>query len=166
MTRIKINGTVKKTVDNPVGEQSYTINIDDLNVGDNTITIEAQDNDWSTSSVNLTCTKTGVSHPLKEVRVRYNITPPQGTAKEIVAWLTRQKDPGFDVNAAMSIVDTAGSESYSSMTKSNVDKGDVVEEQFIGDVPAAEEKLTLKFNLTRTDTAIDKAATKLLGAIS
>jgi len=166
MTRIKINGTVKKTVDNPVGEQPYTINIDDLNVGDNTITIEAQDNDWSTSSVNLTCTKTGVSHPLKEVRVRYNITPPQGTAKEIVAWLTRQKDPGFDVNAAMSIVDTAGSESYSGMTKSSVDKGDIVEEQYVGQVTTAEEKLTLKFNLTRTDTAIDKAATKLLGAIS
>ncbi|TEB13353.1 hypothetical protein [Pelotomaculum propionicicum] len=103
--------------------------------------------------------------PLLTGVARYNITP-AGTTDETVAWVEHEKDAGFAVDGALSIVDTAANESYAAMTKTSTDlSASVTEDQFIGDVVTAEEKVTLKLTLSRTLTSVDKAITKILGRV-
>jgi hypothetical protein len=98
---------------------------------------------------------------------RYNITPPTGTTDEVVGWIQRQKDAGFTLDGAISIVDTAGNESYVSATKKTYDlTATEAEDEFYASVGTAEEKATLRVTLNRTATTVDKAVSKVLGAVS
>lgn len=103
--------------------------------------------------------------PLLSNKVRYNISPIP-TTDEVVSWIEKEKGD-LTVTADISIVDTASNEIYQPMTKSTTSIDTTSEEdEFIGSVATAEEKVTLKLTLTRTSIENDKAITKVLGAIS
>lgn len=106
----------------------------------------------------------GSTTPILENDVRYNITPSTLT-NEVVTWVERDKGD-ITLTGAVSIVDTVANESYSPMTKSTVTIDvDTEEDQFVGSVATAEERVTLKLNLKRTATTANKAITKVLGAV-
>lgn len=98
---------------------------------------------------------------------RYNITPPLGTTDELAMWLYNEKDAGFSISGSLSIVDTSANESYSTMTKTTTSLGASTEEnQFVGSVATAQEKVTFRGTIARTGTSVDKDITKVLGAIA
>jgi hypothetical protein len=97
--------------------------------------------------------------------VRYNITPPKGTTAEVVAWVQRQKGD-FTVDGAISIVDTAASESFAAATKTSYDlDADTAEDEFLRTVATAEERVTLRLTMNRTATSVTKGLEKILGAV-
>lgn len=98
---------------------------------------------------------------------RYNTIPPLGTTDELALWLYNEKNAGYTLTGALSIVDTSSNESYSDMTKTTTSLGVTTEEnQFLGSVATAQEKVTFRGIITRTSTSIDKSITKVLGGIA
>lgn len=102
-------------------------------------------------------------------KARYNITPSKITTKAISAWIQKERastEGDFAITADLSIVDSAANEAYSSMTKTeSLFATNLAEDEFHGSVGSVEEKVTMKINLSRANTTIDKGIIKVLGAI-
>jgi hypothetical protein len=76
-------------------------------------------------------TKTEQKTPLLIGVARYKVLPPLGSAKEILAWLKREKGD-LTVTAEAYFVDAGQPESYIDATKSSVDlTTDIAEDEFI-----------------------------------
>jgi hypothetical protein len=104
--------------------------------------------------------------PLLVSKARYNITSRSGIATELAAWVTHEKDAGFNTSANVSIVDTLANESFASATKTtyNIDSSSE-EDAYYASVGTAQERITFELVLTRSSGAIDKGVLKVLGAV-
>jgi hypothetical protein len=138
--RLKINGTLKQTYTTGLTSPlSYTINISDLNVGSNTITIEADVVSVLATTKSLTASKVANSWSVDETT--------------------------FSVNGYLSIVGASSNESYIAATKTNSGlTANTGENQLIA-VPGTGAKITEKLTLTRSSSSIDKGLTKITGAL-
>ena len=106
----------------------------------------------------------GDSDTLTEVDVRMNVTP-KVDSENLSAFLFFN-DNFATITAKASIVDSAANESYSTMTSNDVDLGaDVNEKTSTLSVVTAEDRVSLKYELTRTLITDDAEITKIYGGI-
>lgn len=164
----KINGGTQQTLLSGVtnGTWTYTFPISSLQTGDNTVTITATDQFGKATIKTFNLNKSEQKTPLLKSVARYKVIPPLGSAKEILAWLKREKGD-LVVNAEASFVDAGQPESYIVATKSSVDlTTEIAEDEFVISVATAKPDIVFKQTFTRTDTNSTQAATSLVGVIS
>jgi hypothetical protein len=148
------------------GNWTFSFPVSSLNTGDNTVTIKATDQFGKETLKTLKIKKTEQKTPLLQSVARYKIIPPLGTAKEILAWLKREKGD-LAVETEASFTDAGQPEIYVPATKSSVDLShDIAEDEFVVSVDTAKPEIVLKQTFTRTDTNSTQAATSLVGVIS
>ncbi|WP_197260801.1 hypothetical protein [Brevibacillus laterosporus] len=164
----KLNSGTEQTVLSGVasGNWLYSFKVSDLKAGANTVTITATDqfglSTVKTFNVNNAVTET----PMKKAVARYKILAPKGSAREILAWLKREKGD-FVVDAETSFVDKGLPEQYTAMTKESVDlTTSITEDELISTVSTAKSDVTFKLTLSRTNTSTKEAAVMLVGVIS
>nr|WP_187354031.1 hypothetical protein [Brevibacillus laterosporus] len=164
----KLNSGTEQTLLNGVtsGNWSYTCKVSDLKAGANTLTITATDqfglSTVKTFNVNNAVTET----PMKKAVARYKILAPKGSAREILAWLKREKG-NLIVDAETSFVDKGQPEQYTAMTKESVDlTTSIAEDELISTVATAKSDVMFKMTLSRTNTSAKEAAVMLVGVIS
>ncbi|MDN9012335.1 Ig-like domain-containing protein [Brevibacillus laterosporus] len=164
----KLNSGKEQTLFNGVtsGNWSYTCKVSDLKDGSNTITITATDQFGAytvkTFNINNAVTET----PLKKAVARYKIFAPKGSAREILAWLKREKG-NLVVDAEASFVDKGLPEQYTAMTKESVDlTSSISEDELLGAVATAKSDIMFKLTLSRTNTSTNESAVLLVGVLS
>ncbi|MGQ7276650.1 Ig-like domain-containing protein [Brevibacillus thermoruber] len=164
----KINNATEEVLLSAVtsGNWTFSFPVSSLKTGDNTITIKATDQFGKETLKTFKINKTEQKTPLLQSVARYKIIPPLGTAKEILAWLKREKGD-LDVETEASFTDAGQPETYVPAVKSSVDLShDIAEDEFVVSVDTAKPEIVLKQTFTRTDTNSTQAATSLVGVIS
>jgi hypothetical protein len=164
----KINNATEEVLLSAVtsGNWTFSFPVSSLKTGDNTITIKATDQFGKETLKTFKINKTEQKTPLLKSVARYKIIPPLGTAKEILAWLKREKGD-LDVETEASFTDARQPETYVPAVKSSVDLShDIAEDEFVVSVDTAKPEIVLKQTFTRTDTNSTQAATSLVGVIS
>ncbi|WP_181022712.1 hypothetical protein [Brevibacillus laterosporus] len=164
----KLNSGTEQTVLSGVasGNWLYSFKVSDLKAGANTVTITSTDqfglSTVKTFNVNNAVTET----PMKKSVARYKILAPKGSAREILAWLKREKG-NLVVDAEASFVDKGLPEQYTAMTKESVDlTTSISEDELLGAVATAKSDVMFKLTLSRTNTSTNESAVMLVGVIS
>ena len=105
------------------------------------------------------------SYDFTTIDIRYNISP-ISDIDNFATWVTRNKLTGFSNDYAVSIVDDAADESFTSVTPESVEvETDIMEDEIIHAVDTSEDKVTLRITMNRTTTADNAELIKILGAI-
>ncbi|MCR8981990.1 hypothetical protein O0547_23680, partial [Brevibacillus laterosporus] len=166
--KAKLNSGTEQTLLNGVtsGNWSYSFKVSDLKAGANSVTITSTDqfglSTVKTFNINNAVTET----PMKKGVARYKILAPKGSAREILAWLKREKG-NLIVDAEASFVDKGLPEQYTAMTKESVDlTTSIAEDELISTVATAKSDVMFKLTLSRTNTSAKEAAVMLVGVIS
>lgn len=164
----KLNSGTEQTVLSGVasGNWLYSFKVSDLKAGANTVTITSTDqfglSTVKTFNVNNAVTET----PMKKSVARYKILAPKGSAREILAWLKREKG-NLVVDAEASFVDKGLPEQYTAMTKESVDlTTSISEDELLGAVATAKSDVMFRLTLSRTNTSTNESAVMLVGVIS
>ncbi|AKF94784.1 hypothetical protein EX87_02250 [Brevibacillus laterosporus] len=166
--KAKLNSSTDQTLFNGVtsGNWSYTCKVSDLKTGANTITITATDQFGLSTVKTFNVTNSVTETPMKKSVARYKILAPKGSAREILAWLKREKG-NLVVDAETSFVDKGLPEQYTAMTKESVDlTTSITEDELISTVATAKSDVMFKLTLSRTNTSAKEAAVMLVGVIS
>ncbi|MBM7106906.1 glycine rich domain-containing protein [Brevibacillus laterosporus] len=166
--KAKLNSGTDQTLLNGVtsGNWSYTCKVSDLKAGANTITITATDQFGLSTVKTFNVTNAVTETPMKKAVARYKILAPKGSAREILAWLKREKG-NLVVDAETSFVDKGLPEQYTAMTKESVDlTTSIAEDELISTVATAKSDVMFKLTLGRTNTSAKEAAVMLVGVIS
>ncbi|MGD6845222.1 hypothetical protein ACQCVH_22220 [Bacillus infantis] len=149
------------------GEWSFDIDIKDLAEGSNPIEIEAEDIYGAKDTELRTITKTKNSTPQKAAVAIYEITPPAGSAQEVIAWIQREiGDLGIEAEISMTGPDDQ--ENFVPMTLTNsapVGGTDSMEDEFGYQATEAKSKIILKLKLTREDTTSPAAINLISGVL-
>lgn len=161
----RLNGGAAVSIPITAGAWSVTLTPKQLLEGSNNLVVTATDSLGASTTLTFTLTRAITKTPLKVAHARYKLTPQVATAKEVLAWLTREIGD-LTIDGALSIVEANAAESYQAMTKttSPVTTG-IVEDQFIGTYGTANAKLHLKLTLTASDANSTASAVSLAGAI-
>lgn len=163
----KLNSGAEQTLLNGVSSGNWTFSfpVSSLQAGSNTVTITATDQFGKATIKTFSVNKTEQKTPLTKGVARYDVIPPLGTAKEILAWLKRQKGD-LIVDVAASFVDAGQPEQYIAATKSSVDlTTEIAEDEFVVSVATAKPDIVFKQTFTRADANSTQAATSLVGVI-
>ncbi|MCM3144384.1 hypothetical protein [Brevibacillus sp. MER 51] len=163
----KLNSGSEKTLLSGVstGNWSFPFKVSELQAGANTLTITASDQFGSSSVKSFSINNSVVQTPLKKAVARYKIIPPRGTAKEILAWLKREKGD-LVVDGEASFVDAGQPEQYVSMSKNSIDlTSSISEDELLSTVATAKSNLTFKLTFSRSTANSVEAATMMVGVI-
>lgn len=163
----KLNSGAEQTLLNGVSSGNWTFSfpVSSLQAGSNTVTITATDQFGKATIKTFSVNKTEQKTPLTKGVARYDVIPPLGTAKTILAWLKRQKGD-LIVDVAASFVDAGQPEQYIAATKSSVDlTTEIAEDEFVVSVATAKPDIVFKQTFTRADANSTQAATSLVGVI-
>ncbi|MFF2532764.1 hypothetical protein ACFVS2_28285 [Brevibacillus sp. NPDC058079] len=163
----KLNSGSEKTLLSGVstGNWSFPFKVSELQAGANTLTITATDQFGSSSVKSFNINNGVVQSPLKKAVARYKIISPRGSAKEILAWLKREKGD-LVVDGEVSFVDAGQPEQYVPMSKNSIDlTSSISEDELLSTVATAKSNLTFKLTFTRSNTNSTEAATMMVGVI-
>ncbi|KAB8126892.1 exo-alpha-sialidase [Gracilibacillus oryzae] len=162
------NGSFTEVYNGSSGSFSFQITLEQLNVGDNSITVQAVDSYGSITSKTLAVTKNENNQPLLTSVARYKLTPPNGTASGAVLWIQRETGD-LVVDAEIHMGMNGDPESYQPMTlESTAFVTDGIEEdEFTFDNGGVEaENIILKLTMTRTSVTSDKGIKQISGVLS
>lgn len=145
------------------GSFSFEVKLGSLIVGDNVITVEAVDSYGAKTTKSVKLSKSIVSAPLLTSTARYKITPPTGTASEILVWI--QHDAGLTLSASVSMTIAGEQESYAPMTLSNSEtlQSGQVEDEFYYAADGAKDSIILRLDLTKSNVNTNEAITLITG---
>ncbi|MGF9909498.1 Ig-like domain-containing protein [Brevibacillus porteri] len=163
----KLNSGSEKTLLSGVstGNWSFPFKVSELLAGTNTLTITASDQFGSSSVKSFSINNNVVQTPLKKAVARYKIIPPRGSAKEILAWLKREKGD-LVVDGEASFVDAGQPEQYVAMSKNSIDlTSSISEDEILSTVATAKSNPTFKLTFSRLNTNSTHAATMMVGVI-
>lgn len=145
------------------GSFSFEVKLGSLIVGDNVITVEAVDSYGAKTTKSVKLSKSIVSAPLLTSTARYKITPPTGTASEILVWI--QHDAELTLSASVSMTIAGEQESYAPMTPSNSEtlQSGQVEDEFYYAADGAKDSIILRLDLTKSNVNTNEAITLITG---
>lgn len=145
------------------GSFSFEVKLGSLIVGDNVITVEAVDSYGAKTTKSVKLSKSIVSAPLLTSTARYKITPPTGTASEILVWI--QHDAELTLSASVSMTIAGEQESYAPMTLSNSEtlQSGQVEDEFYYAADGAKDSVILRLDLTKSSVNTNEAITLITG---
>lgn len=136
----------------PPGTWSFDINVRDLKTGQNSLIVETSDIYGLSVSEEKTINKTRDAVPLLNASAIYKITPPVGSAKEILAWIQREVGD-LVIDAEISMTNAGEAENFVPMTVTNTAPVniEIMEDEFHFLDIEPKENIMLKLNLTRTN---------------
>lgn len=161
------NGSFTEVYSGSGGSFSFQLSLSALEIGANTITVQAEDSYGAVTSKTLQVTKAENNQPLKTAVTRYKLTPPNGTAKGVLLWVEREVGD-LVVDAEISMTMSGEAEDFQPMNKSStafVTDG-IEEDEFTFEADSAKENIVLKLTMTRSSTASDKGITLISGVLS
>lgn len=161
------NGSFTEVYSGSGGSFSFQVSLSALNIGANTITIQATDSYGAVTSKTLSVNKAENSQPLLTSVVRYKLTPPNGTAKGVVLWIQREVGD-LVVDAEISMGANGAAENFVPMVKESmafVTEG-IEEDEFTFENASAVENIVLKLTMTRSSVASDKGIKLVSGVLS
>jgi len=160
----RINGSNAIQVASGVsGPFSFEVKLGSLITGDNIITVEAVDSYGAKTTKSVKLSKSIISAPLLKSTARYKITPPTGTASEILVWV--QHDTELTLSASVSMTIAGEQESYAPMTLSNSEilQSGQVEDEFYYAADGAKDSVILRLDLTKSNVNTNEAITLITG---
>lgn len=145
------------------GNYDFDITLGKLQLGDNTIVVDATDSYGAKTSKTIKFRKNEVKTPITRSTVRYKVEPPTGSASEMLAWI--QHDAGLTLNVSASMTLSGEAESYVAMTPgTQVTLSDgQVESEFYIDAGAPKDTIVLQIDMTKTSVDADEAITLIAG---
>lgn len=161
------NGSYKDVYNGTGGDFQFQVQLADLAVGINTITIQAKDTYGATTVKTLDVTKSEDLKPLLTSVARYKLSPPNGTAKGIVLWIEREVgDLAVDVEISMGA--NGEEENFVPMTKASTAfvRDGVEEDEWTFESDVAKENIIIKITMERASTSSNKGITLISGVLS
>lgn len=161
------NGSFTEVYSGQGGAFSFQVQLANLAVGANTLTVQAVDSYGAITSKTLNVTKTEKLQPLLTADTRYRVTPPNGTATGIVLWLHREVGD-LAVNVEISMTAAGEPENFVPMNLHStafVSEG-LEEDEFRYDAGTAKEVITLKITQTRTSPTSTKGIKQISGVLT
>lgn len=162
--RINNNNSVE-VYNGPGDAFSFDVMLGQLNVGQNTITIEAADNYGAKYTKTIKLNKKEVKTPLLQSTARYKIEPPSGSAKGVLLWIQRHKNLQIDIKINMTL--KGEPENFVSMSLENtapVDN-DIVEDEFFYEVDDSVDNIILQIDMTRSSIDVDDSIKLISGVL-
>lgn len=163
----QLNGGIPVEVYNGApGNWSFDLQLKSLQKGDNTVVLEVTDIYGVKTSKTLKITKTPNTIPLKNAVAVWKITPPAGSAQEVLAWIQREIGD-LAVNAEVSMTNAGEQENFVPMTLTNTApvNSTIAEDEFNYLAASTKDTIILKLNLSRTDTNSDKGIKLVSGGL-
>ncbi|MET3288380.1 UNVERIFIED_CONTAM: hypothetical protein ABID98_000950 [Brevibacillus sp. OAP136] len=161
----KLNNGTPQNLPVSNGVWSFIVGVTNMQEGTNTILVTATDQYGAKSTKTITLNRTTTKTPLRVSHARYKVAPPNGTTREIIAWLQREKGD-LVVSGDLSIVGSGQPENYLQMSKSSAAISAIIDEdQFIGTAVTAANDVVMRLTLTSTTATSSQSAVYLVGAI-
>lgn len=162
----RINGANSVQIANGTsGTFEFNVSLGVLKVGENVITVEAIDSYGAKTTQTVKLRKNKVAVPITKSTARYKITPPTGTASEILVWV--QHDAELTLKASASMTLAGEQESFKPMTlttSANLQNGQV-EDEFYLSAGEAKDSIVLQLELEKSDVNVDSAITLIMGVL-
>lgn len=172
------NATVRVTSRINAGEQveiysgsggpwEFEVALSQLVVGENTIVLEVVDNSGAKTSKTIKLNKKEVKTPILQSVARYQIEPPNGSAKGVLLFI--QRDRELNIKVELSMTAKGEREKYTVLTPVNTApitaKQGVVEDTFEHKAMEAKQQIVLKITPTRTDLESNHKIHLITGAV-
>lgn len=147
------------------GVFDFNVSLGSLQIGDNTVTVEAIDSYGAKTSHSVKLRKNEVAIPVNKSTARYKITPPTGTASEILVWI--QHDAELTLKASVSMTLAGEQESFTPMTLTSTASlpNGQVEDEFYLAVDEAKDSIVLQLELEKSNPNASNAITLIMGVI-
>jgi hypothetical protein len=149
------------------GNWSIPLQLKSLKTGDNKVVIEATDNFGAKTIKTINkLTKASNAVPLKNSTAMWKITPPVGSATEVLAWIQREIGD-LAVDAKISMTNVGEQENFVPLTLNESAPIDetITEDEFHYLDAAAKTNIVLKLNISRTDVNSDKSIKLVSGVL-
>ena len=163
---VKINDSASVRVySGTPSDFTFDIKIADLVEGENTLTVTSKDTFDFTATKTIKLNKTRNAVPLKTSVARYKISPPAGSASEILAWIQKESG-GLTIDADVSMVLSGESEKYNAMNKFVAPINNLFEEkEFSYKATEAKDNITLKLKLSKENTESTTSIKQISGVL-
>lgn len=162
----RINGANSVQIANGTsGTFEFNVSLGVLKVGENVITVEAIDSYGAKTTQTVKLRKNKIAVPIHKSTARYKITPPTGTASEILVWV--QHDAELTLKASASMTLAGEQESFKPMALTvteNLQNGQV-EDEFYLTAGEAKDSIVLQLELEKSDVNADSAITLIMGVL-
>lgn len=183
--KITISGNINDPDDNPVtlqykigtgqyttvysgqsGAFTFDIELSQLTVGANTVTLQAIDSHAAITQQVLKITKTANEVPVNESVAYFKVTPPNGTTDGVVIWIER--DIGDLVVSAEISMTTDNVEQFVPMTLERTShiSDAIAEDQFTYEHTGPATNVVVRLTLNRTNAASTHAVRLFSGVLS
>lgn len=161
------NGSYRKIYEGKDGGFEFQIQLSDLKVGNNKITVQAEDSYGAKTLKTLEVTKAENLKHLTTSVARYKIMPPDGTAKGVVLWIERETgDLTVDVEISMTM--NGEEENFVPMKKTSTAfvRDGIEEDEWTYEADTPKENIILKITMNRASPTSDKGITLISGVLS
>lgn len=161
------NGSFVEVYNGNGGPFEFTFPLSSLNSGTNAITIRATDSYGATTNRTFSVQKKWDAVPLKHLEKRYKITPPNGSAQGLLAWIQREVGD-LDVTAEISVTAAGEPENFVPMvwqSTANVN-GSVQEDELMYEFPDAKNHIVVNIKGTRNNPASTAGILLVNGVLS
>lgn len=147
------------------GVFDFNVSLGSLQIGDNAVTVEAIDSYGAKTTHSVKLRKNEVAIPVNKSTARYKITPPTGTASEILVWI--QHDVESTLKASVSMTLAGEQESFTPMTLTNTASlpNGQVEDEFYLAVDEAKDSIVLQLELEKSNSNASNAITLIMGVL-
>lgn len=160
----KINGSNSiQIAQGTEGDFTFDITLGSLQVGVNTLSIEATDSYGAKTSKTIKLNKTEVLSPILHSTARYKVEPPTGKATEILTWI--QHDADLLLSASVSMTIAGEPETFVPMTLENTTilQNGQVEDEFYYSTESEKDTIVLKLDLTKSKLDANETVTLITG---
>ncbi|RDV27793.1 hypothetical protein [Lysinibacillus capsici] len=147
------------------GVFDFNVSLGSLQIGDNAVTVEAIDSYGAKTTHSVKLRKNEVAIPVNKSTARYKITPPTGTASEILVWI--QHDVELTLKASVSMTLAGEQESFTPMTLTNTASlpNGQVEDEFYLAANEAKDSIVLQLQLEKSNSNASNAITLIMGVL-
>ena len=164
----RINSGISTEIYNgPGGAWEFEVALAQLQVGENTIVVEAIDNYGAKTSKTIKLNKNEVKAPILQSVARYKITPPKGSAKGVLLFIER--DEALNLKVELSMTLAGEQEQYVTLIPDNTapmpNSVGIVEDTYFHESTEPKDNIILKLSTTRPDATVNHKIHLISGAV-
>lgn len=158
VVKYRINGSNSVQIaEGTTGNFEFDVSFAQLQIGVNNIVIEVTDTHNAKTSRTVKLNKTATETPILKSTARYKVQPPQGVAKAVLLWVTRDAD--LQIEASLSMTMQGEQESFVPVAASNSapspDFANAIEDEFYVEADDAKDNIILQLDMTRASIDVN-----------
>lgn len=145
------------------GAFDFDVSLGMLQVGNNSIVIDATDSYGAKTSKTVKLLKSEVVSPITRSTARYKVSPPTGTAAEMLLWVQHDAKLTIELSASMTMAGEA--ENFVNMTPGtqvSLENG-LVESEFYVEATTPKDTIILQIDMTKSSAEANEAITLITG---